>query len=80
MQTSIAEPNETELTVKRALTIRIGHATDEIAVSDDHGTVTLSGPVFSIDERQKVLEAVRAMPGVLNVQDHLYFRGYRIEW
>jgi osmotically-inducible protein OsmY len=76
----IAEETPIESSVKRALKTRIGYVADSIQVVEDHGTVTLSGHVYSIDQRNKVLEETRATRGVVNVKDHMHFRGYRTEW
>jgi osmotically-inducible protein OsmY len=43
----------------------------EVAVSEQHGTVTLRGSVGTPHQRQAIVRIARAVPGVLSVEDEL---------
>jgi osmotically-inducible protein OsmY len=69
-----------EVEVSQALDHCEEHPLHGIQVSVDDGIVTLSGPIRSWDERDKLVEAARLVPGVQAVRDHLHLSGYQTEW
>jgi osmotically-inducible protein OsmY len=50
---------------------RIPHPT-EVAVSEQHGTVTLRGSVGSLHQRRAIVKIARSVPGVVIVEDDLW--------
>ncbi len=50
---------------------RIPHPT-EVAVSEQHGTVTLRGSVGSLHQRRTIVKIARSVPGVVIVEDELW--------
>ncbi len=56
--------------VRKALALYVSDA-DAITIKVDHGVVTLSGTVANETERQSAFGAVRSVPRVQSVVDHL---------
>jgi uncharacterized membrane protein/gas vesicle protein len=66
------QPTDDQLVVERVRS-KIGRAVSHphaIKVTANQGRVTLSGPVLA-NEKEQLLEAVRAVPGVVDVEDAL---------
>jgi osmotically-inducible protein OsmY len=66
--------------IEESLERRTGSGAREIEVTVEDGTVTLTGPIRSWAHRDSILEIVRSTPGVQQIKDHLYLRGFRFEW
>lgn len=66
--------------IRQALTDRIGQAAEAIDVYVEGDVVTITGPVNCWSQREAVMDVAQETPGVLEVKDHLHFRGYRTEW
>jgi osmotically-inducible protein OsmY len=66
-----AEPDTVRREIEEVLERRAHRAARSIDVSVTDGTVTLSGPVHSLTEREAVLAAARFTPGVREVDNRL---------
>jgi osmotically-inducible protein OsmY len=62
--------------IERALERLVDREAARIHVAVLDGEVTLSGAVQSWAERRAMLEAVRRIPGVRVVHDHLWMKPY----
>jgi osmotically-inducible protein OsmY len=58
--------------VEKVLEIRADREAERIGVKVDGGEVTLTGGVSSWDEKRSILGAIRHLPGVTEVRDHLF--------
>lgn len=65
------DPREIQSALEEALIRRATRSAKRITIDIEDGRVTLSGSVESAGERQAVLEAARATPGVRDVLDRL---------
>ncbi len=69
-----------QMAIEDSLERRTGAGAKEIEVTVEDGTVTLTGPIRSWAHKDSILEIVRSTPGVQRIKDHLYLRGFRVEW
>lgn len=74
-ETPTAGTDDREMTrqVRDALT-RSGKRFDNVTVTFSKGTVTLTGPILSEQERQEIKSRIRQVAGVRNIDDQLQVR------
>jgi osmotically-inducible protein OsmY len=69
--TSPVDPEKVKLLIKEHLKLHGDHEANPIEVKIEEGEVTLSGAVFSWNEKMAILNIVSHIPGITAIDDHL---------